>query len=159
MKIKIPLTTKELGQTTAIQKNQKREKTMRGLTIFLGLASVITCFAQDTPDWAKREYAAPAPRVYVAALRSIQMQRHEVKIKDDKTMTVNFHVGTTAWSWGYNMQLVVSPVDETHSRVTVGILRSGSKAVSWGSGKKEVRKILAGIDAEVTADALLGQPK
>jgi hypothetical protein len=31
----------------------------------------------------------------------------------------------------------------------VGVLRSGGKVFSWGSGKKEVRKILAGIDAEL----------
>jgi hypothetical protein len=64
---------------------------------------------------------------------------------------VDFHVGTTAWSWGYNMRLYVTDVDAEHSQVEIGILKSGGKALSWGSGKKEVRKILAGLDAELAA--------
>jgi len=47
------------------------------------------------------------------------------------------------------MRLSVTPMDEGHSRVVVGVARSGGKAVSWGSGKKEVRKILDGIDTEL----------
>jgi len=57
----------------------------------------------------------------------------------------------TAWSWGYNMRLTVNSIDERHARAIVGISRSGGKAVSWGSGKKEVHKILAGIDAELAS--------
>ena len=49
------------------------------------------------------------------------------------------------------MRLVVRPVDEAHSTVTVGVLKSGGKVFSWGSGDKEVRKILAGIDAELAS--------
>lgn len=105
--------------------------------------------AQEPADWAKRDYSAPADHVFAAALRSIQEQHHEVKSKDDGNRTVDFHVGTTAWSWGYNMRLTVTPIDEAHARAIVELSRSGGKAVSWGSGKKEVRKILAGIDAEL----------
>jgi hypothetical protein len=105
--------------------------------------------AQDSPDWAKRDFSAPADRVFAAALRSIQEQHHEVKSKDDGNRTVDFHVGTTAWSWGYNMRLAVTRIDEAHARAVVEISRSGGKAVSWGSGKKEVAKILAGIDADL----------
>ena len=47
------------------------------------------------------------------------------------------------------MRLVVTPVAADRSDVTVGVLRSGGKVFSWGSGQKEVRKILAGIDAEL----------
>jgi hypothetical protein len=104
---------------------------------------------QETPDWAKRDYAGPADLVFAAALKSIQEQHHEVKSKDDANYIVDFHVGMTAWSWGYNMRLTATPIDAAHSRVVVGVSRSGGKTVSWGSGKKEVRKILAGIDAEL----------
>lgn len=104
---------------------------------------------QEIPDWANREYDFPANTVYAAALKSIQFQKHEVQAKNENIYTVDFHVGITAWSWGYNMRLVVSPVAENHSRVTVGVLRSGGKVFSWGSGQKEVKKILAGIDAEL----------
>jgi PEGA domain len=88
--------------------------------------------------------------VYAGALKSVQQQKHEVQTKDEKIFTVDFHVGMTAWSWGYNMRLVVTPIDESHSRVTVGVLKSGGKVFSWGSGDKEVKKILDGIDAELT---------
>jgi len=105
--------------------------------------------AEEPPDWAKRDYAAPVNQVFAAALKSIQRQGHEVKSTDEANHTIDFHVGTTAWSWGYNMRLSVTPMDEGHSRVVVGVARSGGKAVSWGSGKKEVRKILDGIDTEL----------
>jgi hypothetical protein len=65
--------------------------------------------------------------------------------------SVDFHVGTTAWSWGYNMTLTATPIENHEVRVVVGISRSGGKALSWGSGKKEVRKILVGIDAVMAA--------
>ncbi len=106
---------------------------------------------EPAPEWASSDYPAPSHLVFAAALKSIQEQHHEVKAKDDVNHSVDFHVGTTAWSWGYNMRLTVTPIDSSHSRATVGISRSGGKTVSWGSGKKEVRKILAGIDAELTA--------
>jgi hypothetical protein len=109
-------------------------------------------FAQQAPDWATREYASSADRVYAAALRSIQQQKHEIKSTDDKRMQVTFHVGMTAWSWGYNMVLNVDAIDSTHTKVVVAIQsKSGGDALSWGSGKKEVRKILGGIDAEIAA--------
>jgi hypothetical protein len=49
------------------------------------------------------------------------------------------------------MRLYVTEIDAEHSNVEIGILKSGGMALSWGSGKKEVRKILAGIDAELAA--------
>jgi hypothetical protein len=107
--------------------------------------------AQDAPEWAKRDFDASVSKVYAAALRSIQLQKHEVQRSDPKAYAVDFHVGTTAWSWGYNMRLYVTEIDPEHSRVEIGILKSGGKVLSWGSGKKEVRKILAGIDAELAA--------
>jgi hypothetical protein len=120
------------------------------------LLSVGTMFPQEVPDWAKRDYPASADKVFAAALISIQEQRHEVKSRGDVeygrvngNRTVDFHVGITSYSWGYNMTLSVVPIDETHARATVAVSRSGGKVVSWGSGKKEVRKILAGIDAEL----------
>jgi hypothetical protein len=119
------------------------------LLVFLFLTAAVV--AQAPPDWATRDYSAPADQVFAAALLSIQEQRHEVKSKDDGHHTVDFHVGTTAWSWGYNMKLTVTPIDEGHARATVGVSRSGGKTVSWGSGSKEVRKIFAGIDAELAS--------
>ncbi len=116
------------------------------LTVFLLAAAGL---GEEPPDWAKRDYTASPDKVFAAALKSIQAQHHEVKSKDDANRTVDFHVGITAWSWGYNMRLAVTPIDEGHSRVVVGVSRSGGNVVSWGSGKKEVRKILAGIDAEL----------
>jgi hypothetical protein len=104
---------------------------------------------EQVPPWAMREYNYPPSLVYPAALQSIQIQKHEVQAKNDKAYTVDFHVGITSWSWGYNMRLVITPVAGDRSKVTVGVLRSGGKVFSWGSGKKEVRKILSGIDAEI----------
>jgi len=115
------------------------------------LSLTATLIAQQPPDWAKHDYPANADQVFAAALLSIQEQEYEVKSKDDGNRTVDFHVHTTAWSWGYNMRLTVTPIDEGHAKAMVGISRSGGKTVSWGSGRKEVRKILAGIDAELAS--------
>ena len=102
--------------------------------------------AEEPPDWSRHEFAAPIDATFAAALKSVQQQRHDVKDIDEKTHTIDFHIGTTAWSWGYDMKLTVTAIDETHCRVAIEISRSGGKALSWGSGKKEVRKIYDGID-------------
>jgi hypothetical protein len=133
----------------------KRFLAFLGATTFIVLSSGFATPQQSdeeqVPSWAMREYDSPPSLVYPAALQSIQIQKHDVQAKNEKAYTVDFHVGITAWSWGYNMRLAVTPIAGDRSKVTVGVLRSGGKVFSWGSGKKEVRKILAGIDAEVAA--------
>jgi hypothetical protein len=47
------------------------------------------------------------------------------------------------------MVLKVAPAEINSSNVSIEIARSGGKAVSWGSGKKEVLKIFAGIEKEL----------
>jgi hypothetical protein len=118
------------------------------LAIFaLTAATLAVC--QTAPDWSKRTFAAPPDQVFAAALNSISAQHHEINSKDPASGTVTFHVGMTAWSWGYNMILKVAPAADNGSDVSVEIARSGGKAVSWGSGKKEVVKIFNGIQSEL----------
>ena len=105
--------------------------------------------AAPAPDWSKKTFSAPPGEVFAAALQSIAAQHHEVKSKDEANKVVNFHVGVTAWSWGYNMVLKVAPGENNASNVSIEIARSGGKTVSWGSGKKEVLKIFEGIDKEL----------
>ena len=121
---------------------------LRFLAVILILASGV-CADEPAPEWSKKTFSAPADRVFAAALKSIEAQHHEVKSKDDVSKVVNFHVGTTAWSWGYNMILKVVSAENNTSNVSIEIARSGGKAVSWGSGKKEVLKIFAGIEKEL----------
>lgn len=119
---------------------------------YLILAAILvagTVADEPAPDWSKKTFAAPPDQVYAAALKSIAAQHHEFKTKDEATRVVNFHVGMTAWSWGYNMVLKVAPGENNASNVSIEIARSGGKAVSWGSGKKEVLKIFAGIEKEL----------
>lgn len=101
------------------------------------------------PDWSKKTFSAPPGEVFAAALRSIAAQHHEVKSKDEANKAVSFHVGVTAWSWGYNMMLKVASGENNASNVSIEIARSGGKTVSWGSGKKEVLKIFDGIEKEL----------
>ena len=101
------------------------------------------------PDWSKKTFTAPPGEVFAAALRSIAAQHHEVKSKDEANKVINFHVGVTAWSWGYNMVLKVASGENNASNVSIEIARSGGKTVSWGSGKKEVLKIFDGIETEL----------
>jgi hypothetical protein len=125
---------------------------LRLLSVVLLLYLTVGLAADETaPDWSRKAFNAPPDRVFAAALKSIAAQHHEVKTKDDATMVVTFHVGMTAWSWGYNMSLKVAPGANNGSDVSIEIARSGGKAVSWGSGKKEVLKIFSGIDKELAA--------
>lgn len=129
---------------------------LRFLPIFLFLASSVPA-QEAAPDWSKRSFTAPADQVFAAALTSIAAQQHEVKSKDDSNRVVTFHVGVTAWSWGYNMILKVAPGESNASNVSVEIARSGGKAVSWGSGKKEVQKIFNGIEKELAKTPAVAQ--
>ncbi len=124
---------------------------MRRLLLLFVIACVCgsVASAAEGPDWAKRTFAASPAEVFRAARLAVSHQRHEIKNADEVARLLTFHVGTTAWSWGYNMTLRVEPASADQSRVTVDIERSGGKAVSWGSGSKEVRKIFEGIAAEL----------
>ncbi len=118
--------------------------------LLFSLAAAFATAASDQgiPDWAKRDFAAPVDQVHTAALASILAQHHDLKGNPDGN-TITFHVGTSAWSWGYNMELTITAIDETHCHVVIGIARSGGKTFSWGSGQKEVKKIFDGIDREL----------
>ncbi len=120
------------------------------------LVASTAAVAEEAPDWAKRDFAAPASQVYAAALKSIARQHHELKGQTENA-SITFHVGTTAWSWGYNMELTLTSVDETHTRVVIGISRSGGKTFSWGSGQKEVKKIFDGMDSELAGNKAEGK--
>lgn len=72
--------------------------------------------------------------------------------KDADNRTVRFHIGTTAWSWGYHMGLRVEPQPNGTSVAKVAIEKSGGPALSWGSGKKEVRKISEWIEEDLATD-------
>jgi hypothetical protein len=122
----------------------------RLLTVFLILFAGLPA-DEPAPEWSKRTFSAPADRVYSAALKSIAAQHHEIKTKEEANRVVTFHVGITAWSWGYNMVLKVVPGETDTSTVSIESARSGGKAVSWGSGKKEVQKIFAGIEKKLAA--------
>lgn len=134
----------------------KTSRLMRKMAI---LVSAILFFAflswgqeqapPPAPDWSKKTFTAPAADVFPAALKSIAAQHHELKSKDEANKVVSFHVGVTAWSWGYNMVLKVASGENNASNVSIEIARSGGKTVSWGSGKKEVLKIFDGIDKEL----------
>lgn len=50
------------------------------------------------------------------------------------------------------MVLRVEPSENGGAAVVVDIDRSGGKAVSWGSGTKEVRKIFAEMETYLHAD-------
>lgn len=119
------------------------------IAIFIALLTAFSAGGQTAPDWSKKTFSAAPDQVFAAALNSISAQHHEIKSKDPATGVVTFHVGTTAWSWGYNMVLTVTMAPENKSDVSIEIARSGGKAVSWGSGKKEVKKIFDGIDKEL----------
>lgn len=74
---------------------------------------------------------------------------HEILSKDAEIRVVRFHIGTTAWSWGYNVGLSVEPQSNGTSLVKVGIEKSGGPAFSWGSVKKEILKIFGWMEDDL----------
>jgi hypothetical protein len=110
------------------------------------LALGITAFSlvASAQDWRMRQFASPADEVYKSAVKIIGLH-HEIESKDPENRLVRFHVGTTAWSWGYNIGMVVEPQTDGTSLAKVAIEKSGGPALSWGSGKKEVLKIFRWI--------------
>jgi carbon monoxide dehydrogenase subunit G len=103
-------------------------------------------------DWTQQTFQAPADEVYAAAKKVIR-QHHEIKSTDDTARTVRFHVGMTAWSWGYNVDLNVEPTGERTSVARATVARSGGKTFSWGSGQKEVKKIWRWMTDELNQNA------
>lgn len=99
-------------------------------------------------EWTQHEFSASPDQVYQAAVKVIGLH-HEIKSKDPENHIIRFHVGTTAWSWGYNMGLSIEKESENKSSAKVAIEKSGGPAFSWGSGKKEVRKIFQWIEEEL----------
>jgi hypothetical protein len=123
----------------------KRSLALTSIFIF---ACCLGVAASDSPDWARRTFAAPPNRVYQLALASIERQKHRINSQHAAAHTIHFHVGATAWSWGYNMTMTITPAGEG-STAEISIDRSGGKAVSWGSGHKEVGKIFRWMDEQL----------
>jgi hypothetical protein len=116
---------------------------LRVLAVALILAAGVAADGQ-LPDWSKRTFSAPADRVFAAALQSIAAHHHKVTSTDEVNKVVGFHVGMTAWVWGYDMVLRVAPGEKNTSSVSIEIAPHNRDAFG-GSGQKEVRKILDGI--------------
>jgi hypothetical protein len=106
------------------------------LTWYVSNTSLVV--AQD--EWKTATFAASLDSVYQAAEKAIA-KKHEVKSKDPTLRINRFHVGTTAWSWGYNMNMTIEDAGNGMARAAVEIEKSGGAALSWGSRKKEVQKI------------------
>ena len=101
--------------------------------------------AEETPDWAKRDYAASADEVYGAAMKVILWQHFQVKGIAGSTIG-EFHIKKSP---GYDMQITITRIDDNHSRVVMARVYPSDKDCSLNPVRKEVRKIIDGIDAEL----------
>jgi hypothetical protein len=106
--------------------------------VFVGLAFAVCSFAES--DWQREGFTAPAEDVYRIA-KKVVSEHYRLESSDDKNLTLRFHIGTTAWSWGYNVNLTVESTGAGTSQASVAIEKSGGPVFSWGSGKKEIRKV------------------
>lgn len=100
-------------------------------------------------DWRSRTFAAPPEGVFQAAEKAV-LRKYRVEYNDPDRRVIRFHVGTTAWSWGYNMNLTVEPTEAGGSIARVEVEKSGGPVLSWGSGGKEVTQIFQWMDQELT---------
>jgi hypothetical protein len=126
----------------------RESATMRRLV----LATVVFTFSSvllTAQDWTSKQFSSTPDAVYKSAVKVIALH-HEIKSKDSESRVVRFHVGTTAWSWGYNVGLSVEPQSSGTSLVKVGIEKSGGPAFSWGSGKKEILKIFNWMEDDLS---------
>jgi hypothetical protein len=106
----------------------------------LALAAWLAPAATAQDEWKTATFPASLDSVYHAAEIAVA-KKHEVKSKDPELHIIRFHVGTTSWSWGYNMSMAIEDAGNGMTRASVEVEKSGGPAFSWGSGKKEVHKI------------------
>ena len=113
----------------------------------------ISTLAQESPpDWARKTFHAPPDRVFDAALKAIAAQSYEIAAKNEENKTVHFTVKKSAFSWGYIMDLRVSAGVGNTSDVSVEVTRlrgPDGKVSILASGKKEVQKVLRGMEIEL----------
>ena len=123
--------------------------TLRRSALFvLGITTL--SFVASAQDWRTKQFASPADDVYKSAVRVVALH-HEIESKDPENRVVRFHIGTTAWSWGYNVGLQVVPQQNGTSLVKVAIEKSGGPVFSWGSGQKESLKIFRWMGDDLAA--------
>lgn len=126
---------------------------MRRTLVIVGI--LVCCFSSariataDDEAWKKHTVRAMPDATFNAALKVIS-QHHEIRESNKGLHIIRFHVGTTAWSWGYNVTASIEPFGSDSAEITVSIEKSGGPALSWGSGKKEVGKIFKWIDQELS---------
>jgi hypothetical protein len=125
-------------------------KKMRYRSALLALGVATLSLVASAQDWRRKQFVAPANDVYKSAVRVIALH-HEIESKDPENRVVRFHVGTTAWSWGYNVGLRVDPQPNGTSLVKVAIEKSGGPVFSWGSGQKEILKIFRWMEDDLAA--------
>ncbi|HLM81404.1 MAG TPA: hypothetical protein VK302_12340 [Terriglobales bacterium] len=125
-------------------------KKMRYRSALLALSITTLSLVASAQDWRTKQFAAPADDVYKSAVRVIALH-HEIESKYPENRVVRFHVGTTAWSWGYNVGLRVDPQPNGTSLVKVAIEKSGGPVFSWGSGQKEILKIFRWMGDDLAA--------
>lgn len=126
----------------------------RSALLFFGISALSLVAAAQ--DWRTKQFASPADDVYKSAVRVVGLH-HEIMSKDPENRIVRFHIGTTSWSWGYNMGLLVEPQPNGTSLVKVAIEKSGGPAFSWGSGKKEILKIFRWMGEDLAASKSAGR--
>ena len=121
------------------------------------LATSLVAPAQETaPDWSRKDFTASSDRVFAAALKAISEAHYELRNQDEQTKVITFTTGRTAWSWGYNMTLKISPAQSNTSQVSIEVVRlrgPQGKVSLVASGKKEVQKVLSGIEKELAKSA------
>jgi hypothetical protein len=125
---------------------QQRAKLRKVTLIIVGFA--IFCLPLGAQDWTSRRFFSSADDVYRSAVKAIAL-RHDIKSNDRVGRVIEFHVGTTAWSWGYNMRLSVESESDKTSIVRLEIKKSGGRVLSWGSGRKEAFKIYRWMEADL----------
>lgn len=128
-----------------------RKLTVAAFLICLFLSPTVWPQQKPTPppdDWHKRIFAATPDEVYQAGLTVIRA-RHEFESSDAKDRFIRFKIGTTAWSWGYTMTLILHGAPDGKCEAEMQITKKGGSAVSWGSGSKETKKIWNWIEEEI----------
>ncbi len=105
---------------------------MRSVTFAALIALLsVTASAQEKPDWSPRIFAAPPTAAYHAA--ELTVARHyKIESREPDLGIINFHVGVTAFSWGYSISLRVEPSGQDHFLVSVEIERAGGESSVLG---------------------------
>jgi hypothetical protein len=106
----------------------------------------------DDNSWTKQTFHASPDAVFSAARIAIS-KHHDITDIDLEHRTIYFRVGYSLFEWRYSMIASVESSGGESTVLTIIVDKSKRPSFSWGTGKREIRRIFKWTDHELAAGA------